>query len=133
VDGELSELDAAYLTAHRRLCEACDAFAAGIEATAAVLRAEPLAQPSRPLVLARIRRPARQLTLRAATGVAAAAAVLSFVAGHVLQPSSHAPRRGAVAAPRFAPQRVPQPFSAFYSLSSATPTMTRAVSDNVAV
>src|SRR5689334_10621257 len=108
VDGELSELDAAYLTAHRRLCEACEAFAAGIEATAAALRAEPLVRPSRPLVLTRLRRPARHLTLRAATGVAAAAAVLSFVAGHALQPSGHGVQRGAVAAPRFAPARVPQ-------------------------
>jgi predicted anti-sigma-YlaC factor YlaD len=133
LDGDLSELDAAYLSAHRRGCEACDDFAAGIEATTAALRATPLIEPSRPLVIARLQRPARQLTLRAATGLAAAAAVLAFVAGHVLQPSSsHTASRGAVAAVRLAPARVPQPFSAFYSLSSPPPSMTRA-GENVAI
>lgn len=133
LDGELSELDTVFLAAHRRICADCDEFATGIASTGMLLRAAPLAVPSRPLVFSRLRRPARQLTLRAATGVAAAAAVLAFVAGHVIQPAGHAPvSRGAAAAPRFAPPRVPQPFSAFYSTTSAKPSMVRA-GENVAI
>ena len=132
LDGELVELDAVFLVAHRRVCGDCDAFATGIEATATVLRAAPLAEPSRPLVFGRLRRPARQLTVRAASGLAAAAAVLAFVAGHVIQPAGHAPAHRSAAALRFAPPRVPQPFSAFYSITSSSPPMVRA-GENVAV
>ena len=133
LDGELTELEAAFLGTHRRACADCDAFAAGIEATTAALRATPLSGPSRSLALPRLRRPARQLTLRAASGLAAAAAVLAFVAGHVIQPAGHAPaRRSAATSYRVAPARVPQPFSAFYSVTSSAPPMVRA-GENVAV
>jgi hypothetical protein len=133
LDGEASELDTAYLAAHRRACAECDVFAAGIEATTAAFRAEPLAQPSRPLVFSRLRRPARRLTLRAAGGVAAAAAVLSFVAGHALQPSSAPSAHRSFAAVRIAPPRVPQPFSAFYSVTASAAPAARASGENVAI
>ncbi len=133
LDGELTELEAAFLGAHRRACGDCESFAAGIEATTAALRATPLSEPSRPLVFNRLRRPARQLTLRAASGLAAAAAVLAFVAGHVIQPAGHAQtQRSAAPSLRVAPARVPQPFSAFYSVTSSAPPMVRA-GENVAI
>ena len=52
LDGELIELEAAFLGAHRGACADCEAFAAGIELTTVALRATPLSEPSRPLVLA---------------------------------------------------------------------------------
>lgn len=133
LDGEAPELEAAYLAAHREVCAACDSFAFELEATAHALRAAPVEAPSRTLVFPRLRRPARQLTVRAATGVAAAAAVLAFVAGHVIQPAGPgAPHPAATAKLGFPPAHVPEPFSAYFSVSSQTKTMQR-VGPNVAV
>jgi hypothetical protein len=130
LDGELSELEVAQLAAHRRACPACDVFAIQLAALTTSLRQAPLVEPSRPLVLGRLRRPARLLPLRAAAGLAAAAAVLSFVAGQAIRPSGHASATAVTAAQT--PARAPQPFSAFFSLVSTAPPMTR-TGENVAI
>jgi hypothetical protein len=130
LDGELSELEAAQLAAHRRVCEACDVFAIELAAVTGSLRATPAAEPSRPLVFGRLSRPARVLSLRTAAGLAAAAAVLSFVAGQAIRPSGHVSATAAHAAQT--PTRGPQPFSAFFSLASTAPPMKR-TGENVAI
>jgi predicted anti-sigma-YlaC factor YlaD len=130
LDGELSELEAAQLAAHRRVCADCEVFAFELGMTTTLLRRAPAEEPSRPLVLTRLRRPARLLPVRAAAGLAAAAAVLSFVAGQAIRPSGHASAE--VATTIQPPARGPQPFSAFFSLTSAAPPMTR-TGENVAV
>lgn len=131
LDGELSELEVAQLAAHRRACPACDVFAIQLAALTTSLRQAPLVEPSRPLVLGRLRRPARLLPLRAAAGLAAAAAVLSFVAGQAIRPSGHASATAVTTAAQ-TPARGPQPFSAFFSLVSTAPPMTR-TGENVAI
>ena len=131
LDGELSELEVAQLAAHRRACPACDVFAIQLAALTTSLRQAPLVEPSRPLVLGRIRRPARLLPVRAAAGLAAAAAVLSFVAGQAIRPSGHASATAVTTAAQ-TPARGPQPFSAFFSLVSTAPPMTR-TGENVAI
>jgi len=87
LDGELSELEAVFLDAHRRDCAACDAFAAELGSLALTLRAakpEPLPHP---LVFHRPRRRARSLSLAVAVGAAAATGALGFVFGEALRPS----------------------------------------------
>ena len=130
LDGELSELEAAQFAAHRRACPACDVFAIQLAALTTSLRQAPLVEPSRPLLLGRLRRPARLLPVRAAAGLAAAAAVLSFVAGQAIRPSAHGSATAVTAAQT--PARGPQPFSAFVSLVSTAPPMTR-TGENVAI
>ncbi|HKT44939.1 MAG TPA: zf-HC2 domain-containing protein, partial [Gaiellaceae bacterium] len=58
LDGELSELGSARLSAHLRACAACAAYALEVAAVATRLRMAPLEQPSVPVALpARRRRP----------------------------------------------------------------------------
>ena len=87
LDGELSELEAVFLDAHRRGCAACDAFAGQLASLARTLRAaEPEPLP-RPLVFHRPRRRARPRSLALAVGAAAATGALGFVFGEALSPS----------------------------------------------
>lgn len=76
LDGELSELEEALLSAHVSRCESCRAFADGIDSATGQLRAAAFEQPSVPVVIARRRRAAYQV-LRVST-VAAVLAVALF-------------------------------------------------------
>lgn len=76
LDGELSELGAARLRAHLRVCPACADFAATTRAATAALREAPLEQPARTVALPR---PRHAIALRRPLSVAAA--VLLFLAG----------------------------------------------------
>jgi len=88
LDGELSELGSARLSAHLRECDACASYALELAALTTRLRTAPLAQPSAPVELpARRRRPALQLAAAAAAVVALAASSLAL--GHALSPSGH--------------------------------------------
>ena len=84
LDGELSELGSARLSAHLRDCAACAAYAREATAIAGRLRAAPLEQPGIAVALpARRRRPGLQI---AAAGAAAAlAAVSSLALDHALR------------------------------------------------
>lgn len=55
LDGELSELEGALLSAHLARCEPCRAAAAGIEAVTCAIRAVPLELPSVALSVPRLR------------------------------------------------------------------------------
>jgi predicted anti-sigma-YlaC factor YlaD len=82
LDGELSELGAARLAAHLRVCAACEAFAFELASIAARLRGAPLEQPGVSVVLpARGRVPTLRL---AAVAVAVAAGASSLALGHAL-------------------------------------------------
>jgi anti-sigma factor RsiW len=93
LDGELSELGSARLSAHLRECDACTAFAAELASIATRLRTAPLERPAVPVELpARRGRPALQLGAAAAAVVAVAASSLAL--GHALN-SSGGPSRTA--------------------------------------
>jgi anti-sigma factor RsiW len=86
LDGELSELGSARLSAHLRGCPACTAFAREMAVIAAQLRTAALEQPSRSIEL-----PQRQrfrVTARAAAAAVAVAAGASLALGHALGSSS---------------------------------------------
>jgi hypothetical protein len=92
LDGELSELGSARLSAHLRECASCSAFALELGAIAARLRAAPLEQPERPLALPRRH---FQVTARVAAAAVAVAAGASLALGHALgtgpsPPAAHA-------------------------------------------
>ncbi len=81
VDGELSELERAFLAAHLRDCEPCRAFEADVAGLTETLREAPLERPTRPVALPRRRdRSLRRLELGAA---AALVALVGSVAGLV--------------------------------------------------
>jgi anti-sigma factor RsiW len=87
LDGELSELEDAFLVVHRATCPACDAFATGLAGVVEALQAAPLALPSQPI---EVRRPPRLQRTRAAGAaalVAAAALAATIVAANRLDPS----------------------------------------------
>jgi predicted anti-sigma-YlaC factor YlaD len=87
LDGELSELGSARLTAHLRECDACRAYALELAAVASRLREAPLERPEAQMrVPARRRRSALQLAAVAAAAVAVAASSLAL--GHELGPGS---------------------------------------------
>jgi len=78
LDGELSELEQALLTAHLGRCPACAAYAASVTRTTERVRAAGLVRLPRPVSLPRRRRvvfPARALQAGTATAAALAAAV----------------------------------------------------------
>jgi predicted anti-sigma-YlaC factor YlaD len=79
LDGELSELEAARLDAHLRVCADCRAYAAEVGAIAGQLRAAPLERPGEQFVLPR-RRVFSGMRLEAAVA-AAAVAVAALAAG----------------------------------------------------
>jgi len=86
LDGELSELGTARLSAHLRECEACTAYALEVSAIATRLRAAPLVRPGTGVALpARRRRAGLQIAAAAAVAVAAAS---SLALGHALRSSS---------------------------------------------
>src|SRR5262249_59068165 len=86
LDGELTELGTARLSAHLRECDACTAFALELGALATRLRTAPLELPQARVALpARRRRPAPQLA--AAAAVAGIAAVSSLALGPALRSS----------------------------------------------
>jgi len=86
LDGELSELGSARLSAHLRDCDACTAYALEVAAVATRLRAAPLERPRVGIALpARRRRPGLQIAAAAAVAVAAAS---SLAVGHALRSSN---------------------------------------------
>jgi anti-sigma factor RsiW len=92
LDGELSELGSARLSAHLRDCPACTAYALEMGAIAARLRSAALEQPVRPIEL-----PQRQrfrVTARAAAAAVAVAAGVSLALGHALGSSTSRPPAG---------------------------------------
>lgn len=76
LDGELSQLEGAFLRAHLGRCAGCQTFEAHIEAFTSELRSSPLEQLPQPVALPYRRR----VSFRGVQAVAAAAAVL-VVAG----------------------------------------------------
>jgi anti-sigma factor RsiW len=96
VDGELTELEDALLDRHLEDCPACRSFAARLEATTELVRAEPYERPEidyAPLERRPIRLPVGRRA--AIVAVAAAAALGSFV-GSSLQRPAPAPRPASV-------------------------------------
>jgi len=90
LDGELSELGTARLSAHLRECEACTAYALEVSAIANRLRTAPLERPGIGVALpARRRRAGLQIAAAAAVAVAAAS---SLALGHALRPSNQPAR-----------------------------------------
>jgi predicted anti-sigma-YlaC factor YlaD len=86
LDGELSELGSARLSAHLRECDACTAYALEAAAIATRLRAAPLERPQVGIALpARRRRAGLQIAAAAAVAVAAAS---SLAVGHALRSSN---------------------------------------------
>ena len=99
LDGELSELERAVLARHLASCDACEAFRDDVRAIAAQLRAAPLAELRRPVVLPQ---PSRRFAWR--LQAAAALAVAAVGAGSILG-SLDTQRSGGSSALR-APSRV---------------------------
>jgi anti-sigma factor RsiW len=86
LDGELSELGSARLSAHLRECDACTAYALEVAAIATRLRAAPLERPGVGTALpARRRRVGLQIAAAAAVAVAAAS---SLALGDALRSSN---------------------------------------------
>jgi predicted anti-sigma-YlaC factor YlaD len=86
LDGELAELQAAQLEAHLRACPECQAFADGIAASAGLLRAAALGQPSGPTFtpMPQRRRRIGVLPAVAAAAIMIAVAGSSFAVGGML-------------------------------------------------
>jgi len=102
LDGELSELEEAQLDAHLHGCPECQTYERRIEAAAGLLRAEPLVQPSLPVIAAVRRRPRLlRLNVAAAAVSIAVAAASSFAFGHMLgsQSGKLAPTTAGAASP----------------------------------
>ena len=89
LDGELSELESAWLARHLGRCAGCATFARDAEAFTALLRAAPLEEPegrtaAGTIFPARRERPARRLRVGAAVVVSAVAtAAAAFVVADV--------------------------------------------------
>jgi anti-sigma factor RsiW len=89
LDGELSELESARLNAHLEACASCRELKAELAGLTLALRAAPLEQLERPIVLPqRTRLSLRPLQVGAAAAAVAVAAGLAGVVGTV---RSHAP------------------------------------------
>ena len=96
LDGELVELQAAQLEAHLRACPECQAFADGIAASAGLLRAAALDQPSTAMFtpMPQRRRRIGVLPAVAAAAIMVAVAGSSFAVGGMLgreRPTSSTP------------------------------------------
>jgi anti-sigma factor RsiW len=92
VDDELSELEEALLERHLELCPACRSFAARLDAATGVIRATPQEKPEiayAPLERRPIRLPLGRKT--AIVGIAAAAALGSFVGSSLQRPAAPQP------------------------------------------
>ena len=91
LDGELSEMDSARLSAHLRGCGTCTAYALEVAAIATRLRAAPLERPCVEVALpSRRRRPGLQIAAAAAAVLVAAASSLAL--GHSIRSSGHPAR-----------------------------------------
>jgi anti-sigma factor RsiW len=91
LDGELSPLEEEILDRHLEACDACRTFAADVSWATDVLRLTPQERPSRRVTLPAP--PARRVTRRRLTAVAAAASLaLGALVGSLLErPSAQAP------------------------------------------
>lgn len=89
LDGELSELEAAHLDGHLGACATCRAYAAGVAATAALLRSAPLERVDLPALHVSGRRSVSRVQLAAAALLVAAVTGSSFVIGREV--GSHGP------------------------------------------
>lgn len=88
LDGELSQLERAMLTAHLERCASCREYAAEIRAATQLLRQAPLERLGRPVVLRRPRRSAMTQLQAAAAAALFAIAVL----GAASQLAAHKPK-----------------------------------------
>lgn len=87
VDGELSRFEAALAERHVRECAACTSFRADVRAVAAALRAAPLEQLPRPVVVTARRRVSFGGSVQAAAAAVAVAVVgAASVATSLSQP-----------------------------------------------
>src|SRR5581483_8140339 len=87
LDGELSEMGSARLSAHLRRCAACAAYALEAAAITTRLRTAPLERPRIEVALpSRRRRPGLQIAAAAAAVLVAAASSLAL--GHALRGSN---------------------------------------------
>jgi predicted anti-sigma-YlaC factor YlaD len=103
LDGELSELEGALLTAHLRQCRSCAEYAESVEGAVEALRSQPLEEPDFSIaVRARRRIPLRPAAL---ARIAAAAAVVAGVTTVLSSEPTHrtittqAPTSGITSAP----------------------------------
>lgn len=85
VDGELSELESALLDSHLVRCEACTAYATGVDATAALLRAQAPAAHA-PIALRVRRAPTRFVAAAAAAVLVVLAAALGGLMSGEVEP-----------------------------------------------
>lgn len=91
LDGELPQLQRAMLSRHLTACGGCAAFDADLAATTAALRSAALQPLGQPVVLPRLRRSA----LRAVPALAAAAVVVVFGLGPLVNSELLRPTGGA--------------------------------------
>jgi predicted anti-sigma-YlaC factor YlaD len=87
LDGELSELERAALHRHLERCGGCRAASAALGSFTSLLREAPLAEPSRPVVVAVTGRVRLRATRRAALAVLAAATAAAV--GVTAWPTTH--------------------------------------------
>jgi anti-sigma factor RsiW len=90
LDGELTEIGSARLSAHLRGCGGCTAYALEVAAIATRLRAAPLERPRVGVALPSRRRPGLQIAAAAAAVLVAAASSLAL--GHALRSSGQPAR-----------------------------------------
>lgn len=114
LDGELSELEGAWLDAHLRDCADCSAYAEDVSAAVRLVRAAALERPSREVVPPR-RRPVprfRVASAAAAVAVLTVGTVSSFVLGRMLglHAPGHAPAQAVASV--FRPDTARQPLLA---------------------
>lgn len=103
LDGELSELEQALLTAHVSQCDACHEYEESVSAAVLVLRSQPLEQVEHPVAMpARRRARVRPLGLARVAAVAAAVVGMTTVLGteSPKRPSSSPPVQASVAVNR---------------------------------
>lgn len=91
LDGELSLLEDELLERHLEVCEACDAFEAGVRSTTTLLRTAPVEVPTRPLVVVPEPRAIPLVRRRTAVVAAAALALGALVGSFFERPGAPAP------------------------------------------
>src|SRR4051794_41573729 len=88
LDGEVSEIEAAFARRHRAECSDCERFALSVRHTTDVLRAAPPLQPSRRLMPAPTRVVSRGLGV---AGFAAAMFVAALLGARLASPATSSP------------------------------------------